>query len=439
MSANLAVRVFNVCVGDCIYVCVPDAGGDFHMLVDCGTRGGRSLLDDAIRQIKASLPPARARRASSAESDKWLDLLVVTHPDGDHINGFTMERFEGLRIGQIWLNPLMNSKHPQARQSHALMDLAQSAANALLERHKSGLLALDECTLERLGAKAADKKAFLNTLTRELDPRDCPRRYMCRDYADPTKVSQTQGQGAEFKFEKNVTVFSGFKDPDTKIRILAPEWDIDGTYLARASTGRRGLVDYRALLEGAPRPAAVRAKAGMAGEVLPINVSAADFRLLRVGMQQAAMSFVGDEDKLTNNTSVVLLLEWKGHRLLFTGDAECEEKTSSWSIMLDRAKPYLKDTVDFLKVGHHGSINATPLPEITTPAGKLANLVSKRKSEIVVSTKTGTYPGMPARAVMEELGKRAKNAKKYDARWGKQPERTDKEGEPYIEVLIPPA
>ena len=62
-------------------------------------------------------------------------------------------------------------------------------------------------------------------------------------------------------------------------------------------------------------------------------------------------------DKVLNNTSLILLFEFRDKKLLFPGDAQIE----NWSYALDdeeiRAK--LKD-VDLYKVGHHGSLNATP-------------------------------------------------------------------------------
>lgn len=455
MTEPLVVRVFNVAVGDCIYVGVPDGAEKFHILVDCGTRGGKTSLTAAIDEIKKWLPPARDRRKGCSRDDRWLDLLVVTHPDSDHINGFDMQRFKDLRIGQIWLNPLLNTDHPQHNisQSHALMELARSGAQALMDRHTRGFLMLDEHTLERLIAEAESKKVYLDTLLRDLDPDACPRRFMYRDLADPDKRLLAKGSEVEFKFEKKVTCFCGFKDPTTKIRILAPEWDIDGTYLGLEGAG------YRNLLEHAMAPAPDRVNAplpadGIPGQVRandpkptedtpgPQNIGAADFWQLRHGMQYSALSFLWTEKFLQNNTSLVLLVEWKGRRLLFPGDAQCDSKRSSWNIMLDRgAKPHLTKTLDFLKVGHHGSANATPY-KLRTESNKslLDTLLSKARSRVVVSTKAGTYDNMPDRTIMEEaLGPRASNATKYEGESQKQPQRTDKENKPYIEVLIPPS
>ena len=39
-------------------------------------------------------------------------------------------------------------------------------------------------------------------------------------------------------------------------------------------------------------------------------------------MLSTALAFADLDGKVCNNTSVVLLIEWKGKRLLFVGDAE---------------------------------------------------------------------------------------------------------------------
>ena len=62
-----------------------------------------------------------------------------------------------------------------------------------------------------------------------------------------------------------------------------------------------------------------------------------------------------------NNTSVILLFEVGDKKLLFPGDAQIE----NWSYALQQAekKPALDkklEAVNLYKVGHHGSLNATP-------------------------------------------------------------------------------
>jgi hypothetical protein len=60
-------------------------------------------------------------------------------------------------------------------------------------------------------------------------------------------------------------------------------------------------------------------------------------------------------DDALNNTSVILLIEAGRKKLLFPGDAQWE----NWEFALDKDAKRLQG-VDVYKVGHHGSLNATP-------------------------------------------------------------------------------
>ena len=73
--------------------------------------------------------------------------------------------------------------------------------------------------------------------------------------------------------------------------------------------------------------------------------------------RQQLLSIVRRMDDFLNNTSVILLFEAGGKKFLFPGDAQIE----NWSFAL--SKPSIRalvETVDVYKVGHHGSLNATP-------------------------------------------------------------------------------
>jgi hypothetical protein len=69
------------------------------------------------------------------------------------------------------------------------------------------------------------------------------------------------------------------------------------------------------------------------------------------------LEIVRDLDSVMNNTSVILLFEIGNRKLLFPGDAQIE----NWAYALQNKKwcELLKD-VNLYKVGHHGSLNATP-------------------------------------------------------------------------------
>lgn len=77
-----------------------------------------------------------------------------------------------------------------------------------------------------------------------------------------------------------------------------------------------------------------------------------------------------------NNTSVILLIEGLGHKMLFPGDAELD----AWMPVLSNAKTRaLLDGITLYKASHHGSRNGTPRSLLRKfhPAG-YASLLSTR-------------------------------------------------------------
>ena len=85
MVDKLLIRAYNVGVGDCIYVRIPNARkkgtkvDDFHILIDCGKKGSADLLKVALDHLKEELPEEGGK--------KRLDLLLISHEHEDHIKG----------------------------------------------------------------------------------------------------------------------------------------------------------------------------------------------------------------------------------------------------------------------------------------------------------------------------------------------------------------
>jgi hypothetical protein len=123
----------------------------------------------------------------------------------------------------------------------------------------------------------------------------------------------------------------------------------------------------------------------------------------------------------------VLLLEWKGKRLLFVGDAEWDggykegtKANCSWNVMWNLRKTKLDGPLAFYKIGHHGSVNATPWGPPGGAAGEplaILNAIlpvgSKAKARAIVSTHRGNYPTIPRSDLLAEIGKRVSNTKTY--------------------------
>jgi len=271
---------------------------------------------------------------------------------------------------------------------------------------------------------------------------------------------------ADFKYDegfKPQDVLQLFKDPKTRIQILGPMSDIDKYYLSG-----NGLPLHLALGEGVGEGGgydAILPNPNKVEEVKPPrNISSQDFDLLRRGIQGNALALAAIVGHAVNNLSVVLLLEWKGNRLLFPGDAEWEGSkielkpsggNGSWNVMWATQQQELSKSLDFLKVGHHGSENATPWAKdhpisqvldklLPTPKGN-----KKNTAIAVVSTqRTTRWPSIPDPALLKEIGTRVNNAKDDytgDKKIGSgisQPERTDQERlkrqKKWIDVILSP-
>lgn len=458
---ELLVRLYDVGLGDCIYLRVPDRGGADedsarHILIDCGNKFGTTAeLEAAVADLEAQLPEAGSTRPGK----KRLDLVVVTHAHEDHVRGFDPDAFRNIHIERLWMSAAMNPKHPQAEKSHALQAFALASLERLRSDPPNAALAGLAQSLFSL-SKPEALKALHEDLPRASD-------------IEPLFV---HAETPEDELEL-------FEDPDVHLRVLAPMEDIDGHYLGNLSQTLSELQALRG--EAAPDDRVGEAANGREGEgaarggedLRPANVSHEDFQLLRGRLLDNALAFTLFHGQLVNNTSVVLLLEWRGRRLLFPGDAEVGttrggeyewgRPNGSWNVLWAHRRRQLEQPLDFLKVGHHGSHNATPwvagnaadsephpVNEILDALLPVPGDGERAEAMAVVSTRrTSSYGKIPHPALMRELGRRVANVTRGDEaalypsaklrpylvpKDVDQPQRTDLEGTPYVDIRFSP-
>ncbi|HLE52652.1 MAG TPA: hypothetical protein VI755_11355 [Anaerolineales bacterium] len=448
MDGQLLVRLYNVGLGDCIYLRVPDTQRAVHILIDCGNKFGQlELLGQRLAHLKAELPPAPGGK-------KRLDLLVVTHPHEDHHKGFEAEFLDGIQIDRIWLSPAYNRQNPQAQGFHALQDAASRALQSL------SAVALGEMKDEVDELLRLSKSEAIEMLT--------------------TTLPQANGiQPLYVTAETPAEALLAFDDPDIKLKVLAPMADIDGYYLGGdgqittpSGLAPQGLADgYQALF---PSPESTALKQ-------PVNISTQDFKQLRSRIHANALAAAEIAGHAVNNLSVVLLLEWRGRRLLFPGDAEWNpagdgevkagRSNGSWNVMWQERKADLSQPLDFLKIGHHGSENATPwtppdpetgaehpinqiLEALLPPPQGVSEAAPPAGMAVASTLRTARWPSIPDPQLLAEIGKRVANARLEYAEdparthvpaGTPQPQRTDLEAqltgtpeEPvsYVEILF---
>jgi hypothetical protein len=354
-------------------------------------------LTKAIDILKPMLPSIGGKR--------HIDLLVISHEHKDHMSGFGMDIWDDFSFGAIWMNAAMDPKHPEAKKAKKLHGFAAEAMDRALKLN----LALGPDLMELANAMALNRDAMKRL--RETLPQ--------ASGIEPTYVHADLSQADLALPLKGAS-----------IHVLGPERDIDFYYL-----GDEGDPSLRHALSfidtGLP---SVEAAVPDAPVATPGNLDPADFRQLRQRMLSTALSFADLDGKVCNNTSTIILIEWKGRRLLFGGDAEWDgaykkgvKANCAWNVMWNLRKERLDGGLSFYKVGHHGSVNATPWGSTPTaskgePLAILNAILpeaSKDRATAIVSTRRGNYATIPNTELLTEIGKRVSNTKDYEAAFKK--------------------
>jgi hypothetical protein len=373
---KLTVRAYNVGHGDCILISWDETDRAYHAWVDFGTH----FTDD-----RSSYP--RVTDDIRNRTGGHIDLLLVTHRHQDHFHGFYTMR-ERLRaeftFERIW------HAHVTAHVEHRF-DLASAELTRLLPlelRSSEGYVGSTyRSNLSLTNAEAMDEII-------ELVP-----------------------PGNAHAIHREVDLDDGALPPGfarMRIEVLAPEKD-SGVYLEPIDTSlavRESLDRHLDQVVSGPiskfRQATIDELADAVSDERIDFLKLADFARLRRQLRSSGTDLLAAVNTSRNNTSLVTRWTWRDVTLLLTGDAELE----SWALMRQRGSP-LGSTL--VKVGHHGSINASPT------WGYLAVFPSRRNSNsALLSTNPEIFDGeneVPKAEVVEGWLERM--------RWASRMKRTD--------------
>jgi beta-lactamase superfamily II metal-dependent hydrolase len=376
--------MYRVGFGDFFLLTVPSKAGPQHVLIDCGVTKGKTGTGD-IGTIKAAV----AHMAK--ETGRKLALIIVTHRHMDHIIGFSRckEEFEQFEVDAIWM-PVWeteyedNVKELQAELTALALDAGMHlalAADGAPDRAEL-LAMLENATGQNFvaggafgvaGTGGGTNAASLQLLKEGMGVK--PTYYHKGQKAELPKTLVDAGLEAEILGPPPVDELAFMKLKDLKKGVgqyLDAEErppQRDGRFRLFAERFIASPDDYpvSAFREWAPRGAGARREPGIRyHEALQQAVDDAQPEVLLTAVKAL--------DGFLNNQSLVVLFTFRGRKLLFAGDAQA----GNWEYWLyDSDTPVKAPTgelgaqgaqvlghLDFYKVGHHGSTNATPIAAV---------------------------------------------------------------------------
>ena len=413
---SLRIRAYNVGFGDCFLLTFRYAAGSpRHVLVDFGTTAlPANRKTPTMEQIADDI---------RAECGGHLDMVVATHRHTDHISGFAgsagrvitsldpdlvvLPWTEDPALAEDATAPLPNptgSPGPTPGPP-ALAARMQRAVSRLDDMHAvAGLVAREAARVAPLSGVPAALAAQLAFLGEE-------------NLKNREAVVNLMNLG-----KKRVYAAHGTKLPVTsvlpgvKIDVLGPP-----TLKQSKAIEHQASTDPDEFWHLAATTARTVAPGSTAKPIFPQAKKAAHIpqearwlipKIDRMNAEEL-LSIVRILDEAMNNTSLILLFEVGGKLLLFPGDAQIENWRYALQDAPDAAATRTRLAgVHVYKVGHHGSLNATPRKLLWENFARLDAPVPADRMVTLLSTRTGKHGAtargteVPRTTLLKQLAER---------------------------------
>jgi beta-lactamase superfamily II metal-dependent hydrolase len=419
--------MYRVGFGDFFLMTVPTDDGPQHILIDCGVTPGKTKKGD-IGTIKAAVAHM------AAETDKKLALIIVTHRHQDHIIGFSRaaEIFNDFKVGALWMSFWETEYDPNEKKKKSLASAFQDELTALALGLQSRLamagkddpntdemlamlqnatgvdhteLAATDGTTRKTGKGGGTNAASLTFLKSGLGLE--PEYYVKGDQPKMPKVLKDAGLTAQILGPPPTDEIDFMKLMDLKKGV--------GQYLGEEGEGNSKTFDpfgtsWHAVAGEYPDSAFrewLRESKKSPSAAMEARIEAAQPSLLFTAAKTL--------DDFLNNQSLVVLFTFAGKKLLFAGDAQ----GGNWEYWMyggtpvkapsadkiDKDSASILSHLDFYKVGHHGSTNATPVSAVETMGGDFASMCSTQEDSFGSVKNESEVPRGP---LLEALAKKSK-------------------------------
>jgi hypothetical protein len=392
--------MYRIGFGDFFLLTVPSLDGPRHVLIDCGVHAGD------IGTIAAAV-------ANLAEvTGKHLSLVIVTHRHADHISGFATcaAQFADFQVDSIWMSWWDDPSNAKAAPVQAALSAfaAQAAASLALRAADPAERSVDavEEALRMVRNVTGTDGAVAGAAAGRNEP----------------ALALLRGVPAGGPRFRNVPVRRYYKAGDE------PELPADLAAAAIQATVLGPPIDpalVAQLSSAAQEYLQIASEAGVTNVPVPFSrrwrldpVDAARARdrdaelvsRVRSVQPDALLEAARRADNTLNNQSLVVLFSVAGKKLLFVGDAQWGNwenflyggAAQAGAPRLLARSMELLSSVDFYKVGHHGSTNATPMAAVGALREGCAAMCSTEPDCYGSAGKGTEVPRGPLLAALEE-------------------------------------
>ena len=363
---SLTIRSYQVGFGDCFLLTFHYNGkiNDRHVLIDFGStaqpksfakKPSTATKKSAKKKAKEKELMVRVAEDIKERCQGKLHAVVATHRHKDHISGFATNK-TGTAPGDIIasckpdvvLQPW--TEHPDARvnatQAPNTVTTKKGFVAALGNMHAISAAVLSEVERRR------SKQMISPLLFREisfLGDDDLSNESAVKNLMQMGKKNHYLNFGSKSGLERIL--------PGVKTSVLGPPTLKQSNQI---KTQRHEDEDEFWQFQAFANRFALKPEAGIfrgAATDTPQPYTRWFIKRMRSVRGEQLLGIVRALDRVMNNTSLILLFEVNGKKLLFPGDAQIE----NWSYALNQPKiKSLLSGVNVYKVGHHGSRNATP-------------------------------------------------------------------------------
>ncbi|MEQ1728251.1 MAG: hypothetical protein ABL982_07700 [Vicinamibacterales bacterium] len=410
--SSVEIRTYRVGFGDCFLLSFVYSEKDHrHVLIDFGTTG---LWP---KKRKGEPPPPKRppglitkpsehmpkiaediRSLCDEHGDGRLTAVIATHRHADHISGFATDGSSG-GSGKIIaaLRPRLVLQ-PWTEDPRAAKDARSATAGGSRspKSFTSGLAAMERIAgvVAEPGRISAGHKLSQSVRVQlgYLGMDNIANRSAVENLG---KMGKAKGASAEFACYGDKTALQKLL-PGVRVHVLGPP-DLTQTETIRKQRSKDPDQFWHLMATTPSVGLRATGGGGKRSRGAPLRPEARWFcRRLDLLRGQSLLQIVRALDTQMNNTSLILLFEVGGKKLLFPGDAQLEnwawaigDDSASRKSEVDRNRKLLAD-VDVYKVGHHGSLNATPREWLWDNFRK-RRPKSKRPMQTLMSTLAGVH------------------------------------------------